>query len=395
MLVANDYAPDPRVHKEALSLINQGYSVSVLCWDRQRSKKKVEVIDGVLVRRFRYLMAKGIASYTTSGCLFLLTCLVILLKETSRQTRIVVHCHDFNTLPVGWVLRVVSRRIRLVYDSHENFSELLSTIAPRFMASLTRGVERLMLGKVDALIAVNDWILHILQPYCRARGVAIYNAPPLSVLQSPGLKNRAEIQRLRSSFGADSFILLYYGAIIRHRGFSALLDAASLASKNPTPQLVFVIVGEGPLTSSLTSEIGEKKLSNLVKSYPHVPFARAMLMVKAADAVYIGFEPEDPNNYFASPNKLFEAMAMGTPVLASSFGLLGKLVRELGCGVTMDSVSGPSILNGIQKLLREDVRVRCAKNGQHWFKSRYNWNIMEQRLSTIYKNAAPIHTQSS
>lgn len=118
-----------------------------------------------------------------------------------------------------------------------------------------------------------------------------------------------------------------------------LLDAAVLAERSSL-RLSFVLVGEGPLTSALHSEIRRRKLEHMVRFYPHVPFERAMVMVKAADAVYIGFEPEDPNNHFASPNKLFESMAMGTPVLTCGFGLLGSLVRRFRCGVTLKSVAG-------------------------------------------------------
>ena len=214
MLVANGYAPDPRVHKEARTLIKSGYSVSVLCWDRERNREGTEVLDGVLVRRFRYLIPKATVSYAVSGCLFLLTCLLFLVKEGVRQQRVVVHCHDFNTLPVGWLLGTFSRKYKLVYDSHENFPALLQTIAPKFVAAIVRATEQLMLRRVDALIAANDAILQTLQPYSRAKGVAIYNTPPLTVSQFSS--NKSEIRHLRNEFGAGEFVLLYYGAMIRH-----------------------------------------------------------------------------------------------------------------------------------------------------------------------------------
>lgn len=396
MLVANGYAPDPRVHKEAKTLIKSDYSVSVLCWDRQRNRKQNEVLDGVRVRRFRFLLPEGIVSYALSGCLFLLACLFVLAKEGFQHGKVVVHCHDFNTLPVGWLLRTLSGKYKLVYDSHENFPDLLSTIAPKPVAAMARTVERLMLRRVDALIAANDLILRNLQPYSKAQGVAIYNTPALTVSQMLGPNVKSEVQRIREDLGADKFVLLYYGAMIRNRGLHALLDAASLSGQNqPADSVAFLVVGEGPLASSLHNEARVRKLEDRVRFYPLVPFERAMLMVKAADAVFIGFEPNDLNNYYASPNKLFEAMAMGTPVLASAFGLLGKFVRELGCGVTMESITGPSILEGIQKLRNEDVRKSCAANEVRWFKSHYNWDAMEERLSGIYHNTAPINQPES
>jgi glycosyltransferase involved in cell wall biosynthesis len=319
-----------------------------------------------------------------------MTCLFIVVKEGLREGRIVVHCHDFNTLPVGWLLRFLSGRFRLVYDSHENFPAFVLTIAPKIVAAIVKAVERFMLARVDGLIAANDVILQNLQPYSKVGGEAIYNTPPLTVSQFSKQQAETEILRLKDESGEGTFVLLYYGAITQHRGLYQLLDAASLASKNPSSKVAFVIVGDGPLASHLRSEAQERDLTQRVRFYSHVPFDRAMHTVKAADAVYIGFEPEDLNNYFASPNKLFEAMAMGTPVLASGFGLLGRLVQELGCGVTMKTITGTAILSCIQRLSRKAVRNKCAANGLYWFRTKYNWEEMEDRLGTVYRHVAPL-----
>lgn len=395
MLVANQYPPDARVQKEAKSLMASGYFVSVLSWDRERNRKLIEIVDGIPVRRFRHLYARGFASFFVSGCLFLVDCLMVLAREALQHERVVVHCHDFNTLPVGWLLRSLSGRFTLIYDSHESFPELLLTIAPRIIATLVRAVERVMLARVDAVIAVNDVILQNLRGYSKAPGVAIYNTPPLTVSQISGPDTENEISHLRDEYGGETFVLLYYGTILPHRGLHALLDAADLTSESSSPKLIFLVVGDGPLATSLYLEAQQRMLMHKVRFYPHVAFERAMRMVKAADAVYVGFEPEDPNNYFASPNKLFEAMAVGTPVLASGFGFLGRLVQTLGCGVTLESITGPSILAGIQRLSHEDVKNRCAANGLYWFKSYYNWDVMARRLDDIYRDVAPIHRTSS
>jgi glycosyltransferase involved in cell wall biosynthesis len=81
-------------------------------------------------------------------------------------------------------------------------------------------------------------------------------------------------------------------------------------------------------------------------------------------------------------------------VLASGFGLLGRLVQTLGCGVTMESVTGSSILAGIQRLLSNDIKKNCSANGLYWFRSYYNWNEMARRLNAIYRDIAPTHCGS-
>ena len=385
MLVANGYAPDPRVHKEAKTLQEKGYSVSVVCWDRERRRKMFEVIDGIHVRRFRYLIPTGFLSFAISGLLFLIDCTILLLREIPRKNeKIVIHCHDFNTLPVGYLLRCWNNdRFWLVYDSHESFPHLLQTIAPRIVVDVVQALENRMLDRVDALITANDMILQSLHPSSQILSAAIYNTPPLSISSSSRAPLGKETLELRDKFGPESFVLLYYGALLRYRGLYQLLDAADLA-KHLVKKVIFVIVGNGPLESFLRSEAERRKLTDTVMFHSHMKFEDIMLIVREADAIYIGFEPEDLNNYFASPNKLFEAMAMGKPVVASGFGLLRKLVEEVGCGVKLESIDGQSIVSAIRKLFDKEFGRKCGDNGLSAFSSYYNWDVMARRLESLY-----------
>jgi glycosyltransferase involved in cell wall biosynthesis len=385
MLVANEYEPDPRVHKEAKDLRKLGYSVSVISWDRQRRRRAFETIDGIRIKRFRYLDPHGFVSYAISGILFLLNCVGSLLADGVQGKKTVIHCHDFNTLPVGYLLRACFKeRFRLVYDSHENFPALLQTIAPKFVALSVKAIERRMLDNVDGLITANDEILRVLHPPERIVSAAVFNAPPLSITEIPSRKS-LEISILKRKFGKDCFVLTFPGRFQVHRGLNVVLDAAELLKDDKSRKVAFVLVGGGPLESELRREIQRRKLSEIVSIYPHLEFARVMRIVRSSDAIYIGYEPDDPNNHFASPHKLFEAMAMGVPVLASGYGYLGRFVRTTGCGVCLESIDGRSTVTGIRQLFDGQLRTRCGANGIRWFKSVYNWEVMTNRLASVYK----------
>jgi glycosyltransferase involved in cell wall biosynthesis len=388
MLVANGYDPDPRVHKEATDLLRMGYSVSVLSWDRELRRTAVEAVDGIQIRRFRYLDPHGFLSYAVSGVLFLLTCLFSLLRDALGGKKTIVQCNDFNTLPVGYLLRLcLKSRVRLVYDSHENFSALLQTIAPRLVASSVRAIERKMLNSADGLIAANDEILLELHPPEKIVSAPIFNAPPLSITQFTKGHRSPEIYALRRKFGKDCFVLTFPGRFQIHRGLKEMLDAAELTGQDEDQKILFVLVGGGPLESELREEALKRQLEN-VSIFPHLEFQRAMRMVSASDAIYIGYEPVDPNNHFASPHKLFEAMALGIPVLTSGYGYLARFVRKTGCGLCLDAIDGESIVAGVRRLFDKRLRARCSANGMRWFSSTYNWEAMTSRLESVYKAVA-------
>jgi glycosyltransferase involved in cell wall biosynthesis len=251
------------------------------------------------------------------------------------------------------------------------------------VVALVKTLERIMLSRIDAMITANDLILRNLNPSSKIPSVAIYNAPPLSILSISNQPINEVVSGLRHEFGADSFVLLYYGALRNYRGLDALLDAANLSRHLVDKKIVFLIVGDGPMESPLRYDVKRRGLRN-VKFLPHMGFDMMMDLVKDVDAVYIGFEPEDPNNYFASPNKLFEAMAMRKPVVTSGFGLLGKIVQQIGCGVKLRSIEGRSIMAAIQKLFDQDFAKKCGENGQIAFRSFYNWDEMARRLESLY-----------
>ena len=126
MLLTNAYGPDPRVRQEAISLIGMGCRIRLLAWDRDLKAPTSERMEGIDVERV------FVASTHGRGATQAFFYVRLYWKMFWRGIRIrfdAVHCHDLDTLPLGFVLTRL-RRKPIVYDAHESFPDMLAGSVP-------------------------------------------------------------------------------------------------------------------------------------------------------------------------------------------------------------------------------------------------------------------------
>jgi glycosyltransferase involved in cell wall biosynthesis len=104
----------------------------------------------------------------------------------------------------------------------------------------------------------------------------------------------------------------------------------------------------------------------------------------AGDVVYYGFDPKNPNARFSAPNKLFEALAAGKPLITGDFGEIATVVREAACGIVLPEYSASEIRKTLAML--EDCTVRSAMgaNAGRFGRSFLNWEKGEDVLREQY-----------
>ena len=104
-----------------------------------------------------------------------------------------------------------------------------------------------------------------------------------------------------------------------------------------------------------------------------------------SDAVICPFDPTNKNNEMGLPNKFFESMVCGRPIISSKGTYLGKLTEELKCGL-VEEFSEQGVTKGVI-ILRDDPKLceTLGKNGLKAAIERYNWKKQEEILIKIYK----------
>src|SRR5260370_13027358 len=150
MLLTNAYDPDPRVRQEALALIGMGCRVRLLAWDRDCRAAATDCMEGVEVERVFLASAHGRG---TTQLFFYAWLYLKMLWRGWRTSFDVVHCHDLDTLPLGFLLGKL-KRTPVVYDAHESFADMLEGSVPRTIQRGLFRLENFFIRRIDLLITL-------------------------------------------------------------------------------------------------------------------------------------------------------------------------------------------------------------------------------------------------
>jgi len=361
-------AIDPAVNKVAETLSENGYDVKLLVWDRQNTLR-AEGSDGYRIYRFKLK-----APYDKLTVVF---CLPIwwtyefffLLKDKCN----VIHACDLDTL-IPAILAKLIKRIHLCYTIYDFYANNLPDgrfqLARRLIRSLVAWVEKLGIGFAEILFLVDE------VRYEEVRGARInkltyiYNSPPdyFDVNQTKKLKS------------ASADLTVFYGGIInRLRGLQFIaravqdLDGVRLI-------LAGAVHDEAFLNNSVLTS---KKIQYLgwLPSYKDI-----IKKTLEADILFRLSDPKIPKTKYESPNKLFEAMMCGKPIIVSDGSSMADIVREENCGLVVPYGDAGEIRKAILKL-KDNPKLSqvLGQNGRRAYENRYSWQIMQQRLLDSYQ----------
>jgi len=118
---------------------------------------------------------------------------------------------------------------------------------------------------------------------------------------------------------------------------------------------------------------------------------KAVNGIKDIEVIIAFYDTQIPNNKYASPNKLFEAMMCETPILMNNGTYASKIIKKEKCGIVVEYNDINKIRTVIKKLKNNDKIVKkLGKNGKKAYDKKYRWDIMEKRLLNLYKSIMKI-----
>jgi glycosyltransferase involved in cell wall biosynthesis len=275
----------------------------------------------------------------------------------------------FGAIPVAHALAKRNGG-RVVYDIGDVYLEARNLARLRgplreWLARLERGWAR----RADALTTANDAYADLLAKRLRAgRPVVIRNTPPRHVPASdaPG--------RLRRMAGlpVEARVVLYHGGLVEERGVEQLLEAIVLVR-----DAVLVLLGYGSLEGTIRRRVSDDGLADRVVVLPAVPPGELLDTIASADVAAMPIQPTTLNHRYTTPNKLFEAMAVGVPILASDLPGMAPIVREVDGGVLVDPTDPADIARGLRSLLELPTDARAAMRDRLLgaARDRYCWEV--------------------
>ncbi len=363
MILSNPATFDQRPLKEAHSLAKSGRPVTILAWDRElETPLDSAYADGVVIKRMRVGAGHGTPFLTVPKlALFYLWCLAHLPSERAEA----VHCHDVDTLPVGFAARVFGlRRPKLVYDMHDLPEAFL-----RFFP-LTRFTQALFLTFAkkfaDAIVVVNDRFVSYLGKlgFDEKKLVVVMNAPPAE----SGRRTRRE---------KGGFNVLYYGWLGEERGVKLLMEAARGLNG-----VTLTLAGRGEL-EGLVKERAAKDHS--IRFLGWLKMKDLDPVIRSADLIPSLYEPKTRNAVLASPGKLLTAMSLSIPTLVPSGTYQAEIVERHNCGVIVDWNDVDDVRRAIASLATDsETYARLAAAAYEAFRSTFSWEVMGARLVELY-----------
>lgn len=298
----------------------------------------------------------------------------LFLTDGRRHPADVVVAHDLPMLPVGRAL-AAEFGARLVYDSHELYCEQEFSAGQK--ANWTR-IERRHIQACDRVITVNPSIARELEArYGLNEVLVIHNAERIGPIRP-----RSRYLHERFSIPHDQQVLLFQGGFSAGRNLVELVKAMALLD---SPRVHLVLLGSGQLTRALHRLVERKGLQARVHIHPAVAQSDLLTVTASADAGVIPYQAICLNNYFCTPNKLFEFVAAGLPILASDLPELRRIVEGNQIGMVAD-LSHPSRLSAaIQVFFADAHRLQAWRTALGQVRLELSWQQEGERLKQIYE----------
>ncbi len=353
-------AKDTRIyHKECATLAALGYDVKLVVVNAEDTTSDYHNVEIVNIELAPVGKMKRVFYYPKQA-----------LSKVLDLAPTVAHLHDPELLQIVPSLKAAG--IKVIYDAHEDVPKQVLTKdwIPRPLRGLvSRWVQRYehkMALKLEAVVTVVEGVLERFEPLVR-QIVLVKNFPDLDQLP------RA------ASWAEKANEVAYIGDLTRIRGILSVVDAMAD---------VDVRLNLAGKWSDLGLE-GDCKRSlgwNRVNPLGFISRAEASAVLERSKIGLILFHPA-PNHMDALPNKLFEYMAAGIPVVASDFGWLKHIVEQRECGLTADPKDPKSIARALQQLLDDPAQAEAmGRRGREAVLHTYHWAAEAKKLGALYNN---------
>lgn len=298
----------------------------------------------------------------------------------------IIHVHDLPQLRAGTLVKK-QLNIPLIYDAHELYPEI-STLNPSQKKRLSK-LEHQLLPLCDGVITVNAFI-------AKEMSYRYHIKPPqviLNATQTPAqfsLDKKYNLFREYFCIAQNEKILLFQGWMSKDRGLQTLVQAM----KEVPSHIHLVLMGYGEALPELETLVSSLCLENRVHFRTVVAQDELLYWTASADVGIIPYQAIDLNNYYCSPNKLFEFIQARIPIIANDLPFLRKIVHDEAIGIVAPLTGCSSYANAIQKVFELEASVPGFKHRLNAAAKKYHWRVEGEKLYSIYQQVTVCKKQS-
>lgn len=362
--VINDLSSDQRVNRTCLTLQKAGYEVQLIGRCYKNSPKLSP--RSYSCKRMHLIFRKGPLFYKEYNLR-----LFFLLLFTKAN---VLFSNDLDTLLPNYLVSRLKRQ-KLIYDSHELFTELPELIGRPFVKYFWTQLEAFLFPKIKNIITVNQSIANIYSKKYDKKIQVIRNIP----LNSPkGL----QISREDLGFEKSDFLIILQGAGINmHRGAEEALEAM---------QFVFgaklLIIGGGDVFEALKQKQIKLHLEDKVQIIDKLPYSKLMQYTAIAD-LGLSLDKDTNLNYrYSLPNKVFDYIHGGIPILVSRLPELINLIDTYQIGTSVRNINPQCIADRINAIKSNPQFLEEWKKNTLIAQKELCWDLEEEKYLKFLKS---------
>ena len=376
MLRTHGINPDPRCEKELNSmLLVPGLAVSAVAWDRNSNIKKqcasLHLSNGTVpIIRFGVPASWGGGMKVNFLPMLKFEWKLFwwLIKNTKEYD--CVHACDLLTgLPALLPCKIFHKKI--VYDIFDYYAA--TTHGPQRLLNLFAKLEDFVINHSDVTIICSEKRMEQISQASPKKLVVLHNAPSREQLEVPidGVTVKSK------GLSVDRVKIIYVGNLVEDR---FILKALSLADS--IPNVEFHIGGMGAL-EDVVARIAQEKEN--VFFYGKMKYSDVISLENQGDILLALYDPALPNHRYAAPNKFYEALALGKPLIMFHNTGMDDIVMANNIGAVCDATEKGIYSAIIELQSKRDVWAPMAEKMKALFDEEYSWNIMEKRLMSLYE----------
>ena len=297
-----------------------------------------------------------------------------------------IYCNDYPLLYTSVKLKSRNLKSQLIYDSHEIYTETINQFFPTNTWKRLYGKPLILLNKIIHNYIEKKYVKQVDHFVTVCNSFKTYFELKFKIKNIIVLKNCPKIHsfpiknnKLRELLNIDEkrYILLYQGYINPGRGIEKMILAAKYL-----PNYSFVIIGDGYKLKSYKS-IKEKNNINNFHFIGKIPFENLLEYTASADVGVMLIQPINKSKRLTLPNKVFEYMAAGIPVLTNHLPEASSIIKEEKCGFIIDDET-PEIIASQIKSIPLNKLNELGENGQKAIQNKYNWDNEFKSIKKLF-----------
>jgi len=367
MMVTNSCERDNRVLREAKTLSNNGYDVVILALSEKKKIEKKEIM-GITIKYEQ-------RNYPVNSILGKIDFFKNFVKVAIEENADVYHAHDLSTLLECYIASNVNNS-KLVYDSHELV--VIGKKIKRIGNIYSQVIENLFINQADAVITVNEFIANILE-----KEYSLENTPTI-LMNLPdtryyGNKNKLKTQKETIRLDKEKTVL-FVGNLSKDRGLFDLIKSMDYLNES----YKLLMIGDGDIRNELEKYAKKNQLVNQISFLDFIDYQGLIDKVKLADAgIYCNYRT-NLSYYYSTPNKLFEYLVAGLPIIAPNYPFYRKFLKDNRIGLLLEEISPDEIAKKIKKMFENEQLYEEFKNNVLKIRGKWVWENEEKKLIELY-----------